>query len=206
MRVLITQRVDALPDRSERRDALDQAWGNTLREILRRSVLICPMPNRPSDVGEVVECWNPSLIVLSGGNDICSVPERDATETALLTRAAADHIPILAVCRGMQKVQHFLGGDLQKMNDHVAVEHLVRSASEEALPDELLVNSFHAWGIERNALASGLKALYLHSDGSVEAARHVTLPWLTLMWHPERPGKGMLVANDWAGRWLREVI
>lgn len=206
MRILITQRVDVLPERGERRDALDQAWGDTLFGMLQSPVLIHPMPNRPRDVDEAVAYWRPSLIVLSGGNDIGSVPERDATEAALLRRATADRIPVLAVCRGMQMVQHFLGGSLQQVTDHVAVEHRVRSASEDALPDELLVNSFHAWGVERNALASGLQALYFHSDGSVEAARHVALPWLTLMWHPERPGKGMAVANDWAGRWLREVL
>lgn len=206
MRILITQRVDLLPIRGERRDALDQAWGDTLQGMLQSPVLIYPMPNRPLDVDETVAHWRPSLLVLSGGNDIGSAPERDATETALLRRAADDRIPVLAVCRGMQMVQHFLGGGLQRVTGHVAVEHHVRSVLEDASPYELLVNSFHAWGVERDRLAKGLQALYSHSDGSVEAARHATLPWLSLMWHPERPGKGMAVANDWAGRWLREML
>jgi anthranilate/para-aminobenzoate synthase component II len=206
MRVLITQRVDVLPERGERRDALDQAWGDTLCGMLQSPVLIHPMPNRPRDVDETIAGWRPSLIVLSGGNDIGGAPERDATEAALLGRATADRIPVLAVCRGMQMVQHFLGGSLRRVTDHVATEHLVKAEPADAMPAELLVNSFHAWGIARNALASGLETLYSHADGSVEAARHATLPWLSLMWHPERSGEGMAIANDWAGRWLREVL
>jgi gamma-glutamyl-gamma-aminobutyrate hydrolase PuuD len=206
VRVLITQRVDLLTERGERRDALDQAWGNTLRGMLQSPALIYPMPNRSLDVDKTVAHLRPSLIVLSGGNDIGNAPERDATEAALLRRATADRIPVLAVCRGMLMVQHFLGGGLQRLTDHVAVEHRVRSVSEDASPHEFSVNSFHAWGIDRGALANGLQALYCHSDGSVEAARHATLPWLSLMWHPERPGNGMALANDWAGRWLCEVL
>ena len=34
MNVLISQRVDLLPQRGERRDALDQAWGETLGDLL----------------------------------------------------------------------------------------------------------------------------------------------------------------------------
>ncbi len=207
MRVMISQRVDVLPERGERRDALDQAWGDALGGMLRAPMSIYPMPNRPGDVDEAVSGWPPSLIVLSGGNDIGDAPERDATEAALLSRAAADHIPVLAVCRGMQMVQHYLGGSLNRMTDHVATEHVVKAVSANTAPAELLVNSFHAWAISRCSLARDLEALYCHADdSSVEAAQHTTLPWLCLMWHPERPGKGMAVANGWAGNWLREVI
>lgn len=206
MRVLITQRVDLVPQRDERRDSLDQSWCCTLSSILQTSVLTYPMPNRSWDVDGVISAWRPSLIVLSGGNDIGDAPERDATEAALLIRATGDRIPVLAVCRGMQMVQHFLGGSLQRVAGHVAAEHLVKPVSANVPSDELLVNSYHAWGIARNALAPELNALYCHADDSVEAAYHTMLPWLCLMWHPERPGKGMDTANDWVGRWLREVL
>lgn len=206
MRVLISQRVDLLPERSERRDALDQAWGDTLGGMLCNPVSVYPMPNRPEGVDEAVSGWCPSLIVLSGGNDIGGAPERDATEAALLSRAAAERIPVLAVCRGMQMVQHYLGGSMQRVTDHVATEHVVKAVPAHALPAGLVVNSYHAWGIPGSALAQGLETLYSHADGSIEAARHTYLPWLCLMWHPERSGKGMAIANDWAGSWLREVL
>lgn len=207
MRVMISQRVDLHPERWERWDALDQAWGDALGGMLREPVTIYPMPNRSRDVDEAISVWRPSLIVLSGGNDIGNAPERDATEAALLSRAAAARIPVLAVCRGMQMVQHYLGGTLNMVTGHVATDHVVKAVSTKEGPVELLVNSFHTWGISKLELAPDLEALYCHAeDLSVEAAQHATIPWLCLMWHPERPGKGMTVANDWLGNWLREVL
>lgn len=207
VRILISQRVDILSDRGERRDALDQAWSDTLARMLAQPILLLPMPNRPQDVEGTLAKWVPSLIVLSGGNDIGAAPERDSTERALLEHAAAEEIPVLAVCRGMQMVQHFLGGSLVPLSDHVAREHSIKAASTHVGPAELVVNSFHAWGIPADKLHQGLEALYFHADGTVEAACHVRWPWLCLMWHPERSScEGMAMANEWAAHWLQKIL
>lgn len=205
MNVLISQRVDLLPQRGERRDALDQEWGAALRELLGRSSLVLPVPNRSQDVDAMVALCDPSLIVLSGGNDIGNAPERDATETALLDCAQRQGVPVLAVCRGMQMVQCHLGGALMPVAGHVQCEHSIHAAPCQTLP-ALTVNSFHDWGIHQSSLAEGLRSLYLHDDGTVEAAVHVSLPWLGVMWHPERAGAGMSQANGWVAKWLKEVL
>jgi putative glutamine amidotransferase len=106
----------------------------------------------------------------------------------------------------MQMVQHFLGGKLEAVSGHVACEHDVQTAASVSLPTTLRVNSYHSWGIRAAALADGLDALYLHGDGTVEAARHVRLPWLAVMWHPERTALGEPLANQWIAQWLREVL
>lgn len=204
MNVLISQRVDLLPQRGERRDALDQAWGATLHELLGRLVLMLPVPNRAQDVPAMVSACRPSLIVLSGGNDIGGAPERDATEAALLDSAQQSGVPVLAVCRGMQMVQHYLGGALTPVTGHVRCEHPVQAAAGQVLPP-LTVNSYHDWGIRQSGLAAGLRALYLHEDGTVEAAVYASRPWLGVMWHPERAGAGMPQANSWVAQWLKEV-
>ena len=41
-------------------------------------------------------------IILSGGNNIGDVKERDITETYLLKYAETNEIPVLGICRGMQ--------------------------------------------------------------------------------------------------------
>ncbi len=49
------------------------------------------------------------------------------------------------------------------------------------------VNSYHQYGIPPDQLAPELKVLACcPEDGSVEAARARGLPWLGIMWHPER--------------------
>ena len=49
-----------------------------------------------------------------------------------------------------------------------------------------VVNSFHDWGVVPSDLGPDLVALALAPDGTVEAARHRTLPHVCVMWHPER--------------------
>lgn len=205
MNVLISQRVDLVPQRDERRDALDQAWGASLHELLGRSFLMLPVPNRRQDVLAMLTACPPSLIVLSGGNDIGGAPERDATEAGLLDSAQQSGVPVLAVCRGMQMVQHYLGGELTQVTGHVKCEHPVRTAPGQVLPP-LTVNSYHDWGIHQSGLAADLRSMYLHEDGTVEAAVHKSRPWLGVMWHPERPGVGMHQANAWVAQWLKEVL
>lgn len=205
MNVLISQRVDLLPQRGERRDALDQAWGETLCDLLGRSVVMLPVPNRPQDVDSMVGACRPSLIVLSGGNDVGGVCERDATETRLLDGAQANGVPVLAICRGLQMVQSYLGGVLAPVTGHVRCDHPVHAAPGQILPT-MTVNSYHDWGIRQSELAADLRSLYLHEDGTVEAAVHSSLPWLGVMWHPERTGSGMVQANDWVARWLKEKL
>ena len=203
--MFISQRVDLLPERNERRDSIDQRWGGTLHELLGGHALILQVPNRPLEVSEMLTVCPPSLIVLSGGNDIGSVPDRDATETTLLDFAKSTRVPVLAVCRGMQIVQRYLGGAIVPINDHVGCEHEVHPVSGHAAFD-LTVNSYHTSGIPQSGLASDLQPLYLHEDGSIEAAMHSHLPWLCVMWHPEREGSGMSRANSWLSEWLKAAV
>lgn len=205
MRAVISQRVDVLDGRNERRDALDQAWGTTLERLAGRSVELLPLANRPEAAAAMLAQWQPLCIVLSGGNDLGTTPERDQTEAQLIDYAASHGLPLLAVCRGMQMLQHHLGGTLAPVTGHVACSHAVQGAPGQNLPS-LKVNSYHKWGIPHDALADDLQALYLHADGTVEAARHTHLPWLAVMWHPERSALGEPAAADWIGRWMREVL
>jgi putative glutamine amidotransferase len=206
MRVVISQRVDLHPAYGERRDALDQAWGDALDALIGAPVSVLPLPNRPAAAARALQEWAPRLVVLSGGNDLGDAPERDATEAAMLGYARDTGTPLLAVCRGMQMVQHFLGGTLDAVSGHVACEHAVLAAAGVSPPATLRVNSYHKWGIRAAALADSLEALYLHGDGTVEAARHARLPWLAVMWHPERTVLGEPLANQWIAQWLREVL
>jgi len=203
--VLISQRVDILKQQGERRDCLDQAWGKTLCDLLGRSVVMLPVPNRPREVAAMVAACQPSLIVLSGGNDIGEAPERDACEELLLDSAKDNDLPVLAVCRGMQMVQHYLGGKLTAITEHVSCEHQVLGEPG-LIPVTLTVNSYHNWGIKQAELAPNLRSLYVHTDGTVEAVGHKHLPWLGIMWHPERASVGKTTANAWVAQWLKTVI
>jgi putative glutamine amidotransferase len=190
-RVALTQRVDHLPDRGERRDALDQSWIVLLEAAGFEPVLV---PNRLADPVAYVEAMEPALLVVTGGNDLAHLPEpsqpapeRDATEAALLDAATATGLPVLGVCRGLQLLVDRNGGRLVRVDGHVRAPHPV-SVLDDSWPlrDGRVVNSFHGWGVPPGGLGPVLAPLGLAPDGTIEAAHRPGLSQVGVMWHPER--------------------
>lgn len=188
----LTQRVEDLPERGERRDALDQRWAALLGAAGLTPV---PVPNLIADPATFLDATGIELLVLTGGNDLAyldgataTAPERDATERALLDAAAARALPVLGVCRGLQLMVEQSGGHVRAVSGHVASPHPieVRNRSRWPIGTDRVVNSFHGWGIEPDDVG-GLEPLAFAPDGTVEAAAHPDLPQVGIMWHPERP-------------------
>lgn len=190
-RIGITQRVEDVPDRDERRDALDQAWTPWLAAADAYPVLI---PNRLDDPAGFVREFALDGLVLTGGNDLAhlpgarnTAPERDATERSLLALAVTDRLPVVGVCRGMQLLVEFWGGALTRVEGHVARPHEIVAVHDARWPLRPgPVNSFHDWGIVRAGLPDALAILAVAPDDTVEAVMHVELPQVGVMWHPER--------------------
>lgn len=178
--VAITQRVDILEGRNERRDALDQRWAPFLAEAGLWPLIL---PNDPARAVALAERLAPSGLVLSGGNDLAShggnAPERDETEKRLIEWARQGGRPIMAVCRGMQLLTHLMGGTLARIPGHVRNPHEVHGAEGQEL-----VNSYHEWGV--TVLPPGLEATAIAADTSIEAFRHRSERIEGIMWHPER--------------------
>ncbi len=188
-RVGVTQRVEDLADRGERRDALDQNWA---RWVESGGDIMIPIPNGLRDPAGYARELELDAIVLSGGNDLAhlpgavnSAPERDATEAALLTVATDHGLAVLAVCRGMQMLVHHWGGTPARLDGHVGTTHPIDRAPSSWPLRTGPVNSFHDWGIGRDGVGT-LDVLATAPDGSVEAVAHRSLPQVGIMWHPER--------------------
>ncbi|MBM3675015.1 MAG: hypothetical protein FJW88_08665 [Actinobacteria bacterium] len=188
-RIGCTQRVEDLPARSERRDALDQRWSNLAS---RAGWTLVPIPNTLADPVAYVEGLELDLVVFSGGNDLASVPgavgaapERDATEARLLDHLRAQRRPALGVCRGLQLMNERAGGELVRVEGHAGTTHGIAVRDDRWPLRRGPVRSFHDWGVTEAGLG-GLVALALADDGTVEAACDPVLPHVAVMWHPER--------------------
>jgi putative glutamine amidotransferase len=192
MKILgISQRVEHVENYSEKRDCLDQQWSKLAYEL---GFIPVPLPNiQIENIPELITTLGIDAILLSGGNSIATLnpdsqdaaPERDAFETTLITFALSNNIPIVGVCRGMQMINCYFGGELLPIEKHVAIKHKIYSQQPEySLPK--YVNSYHNWAIKQNSLPSKLRTIALDSAGYVEAFDSIEDKVLGLMWHPER--------------------
>lgn len=200
---IITQRVEFVASHGERRDALDQGWAALLDAA---GCDLAPMPNHPGTALSLARRLKPVLLILSGGNGVMPgkpghAPERNATEATLLDWAGAVGVPVLGVCRGFQFMNVHLGGGLSPVSGHVASYHAI--SSDTGLFPE--VNSYHDYGIVADDLAPSLEVVATGPDGTVEAARHGTLPWIGVMWHPERAMPDAAGNRSWLAGLVREA-
>lgn len=174
---LVSCRVDAVPERQETRDALDQALPRWLAELGYQAMLL-PNTLDISTLPSLITQLKPALIVLSGGNDLGQYPSRDQTESVLVDIARQQQLPLLAICRGMQLLAQTEGVALTTVSGHVARRHMLSGLWQGE------VNSYHQFALTE--LPAHYDSVAQSPDGCIEAMRHQRLPWLALMWHPER--------------------
>lgn len=183
MIVAVSQRIDIIYERSERRDTLDQRlciW------LSNAGFLPVPIPNVLAGCDENDQSklltWlstvKPHAIILSGGNNIGEEPDRDETEHQILSWAWDHKRPVLGICRGMQMMGNWGGILLKPVDGHVDTRHVLHGV----LSGE--VNSFHNFSLVE--CPSGFEVLARSEDNEIEAIRSHYLPWEGWMWHPER--------------------
>ena len=184
-RIAITQRVAIEPHHGERRDCLDQRWHSLLESV---GAVIIPVPNGLIDVAQWAAAVRVEGVILSGGNSLShlpyaadSAPERDGIEHQLLDWAASKRIPVLGVCRGLQMMAYYLGATLVPVKEHAGTRHHVRTKS-----GLRMVNSYHNYALPNTGTDLEIKMTAWDDEGYVEAFAHEKLPWIGIMWHPER--------------------
>jgi gamma-glutamyl-gamma-aminobutyrate hydrolase PuuD len=180
LRILVSQRLDVVAGRDEFRDALDTRLSKLLWELGFLPLSLTSQIDKPVDYLTELA---PNGILLSGGNDIGSVPDRDAIESAVLDYAVIFKLPVFGICRGMQFINKYQMGSLRPVTNHLT-KHQVHGPLITDINRE--VNSFHDFGILEKDLGHDLEAIAWSEDGVVEALKHQKLPWLGIMWHPER--------------------
>ena len=174
----------------EERDALSHDWTSLLEDLGFISVHI---PNTLKNLDSFLDEMDLDGIVLSGGDNIGENKKRDETENKILNYALEKKIPIIGVCRGMQLINKYFGGNLSIDNStiHLAEKHNVDITHEnfrtlfssESFP----VNTYHQNMIQAEGMGNGLKPFAIFGkDGSIEGFFHEEFYIIGVMWHPER--------------------
>ena len=186
----ITQRVFNHHEYKETREALDINWSRYIYE-LGFIPLILPININPN---EYFKHFKIDGLLLSGGNDTYSKSnnelskKRDEFEFSIINYSLNNSLPILGVCRGMLLINEFFNGDIEKINNHVAVNHCVTSSSKSKYHTLIKsiknVNSFHNYSI--NKLGDDLTISAVDNFENIEAIEHKKHKIFGQMWHPER--------------------
>ena len=131
-------------------------------------------------------------------------PMRDTFEARMFEKITKTKKPILAICRGMQVINVFLGGTLyQDIETEYETDLTHRQTAPVTAPwhdikilpntylfarigkETMMGNSFHHQAIK--TLAKNLTSTAKAKDGIIEAYSHDTYPYLrAYQWHPER--------------------
>lgn len=196
--VALTSREVQAETYSEARDAISTGWVEWCRE---RNFLPLVLPNDGGCAVELLSRVSPSMVILTGGNDVMEragrggfSARRNQAERTVLDWVVDNHVPTLGICRGLHMINWYFGGDvtanLPTADQHVGTRHATCLFGDlDDLSDESIIetNSFHSQGILPNAVAPPLRVeAVCEGDGTVEALAHVGLPILGISWHPER--------------------
>jgi putative glutamine amidotransferase len=187
----------------EIRDCLAHDWPNYMANAFPAFKWLM-IPNLGKESSKYAADWNVDIIILTGGNDIGAEPRRDQSEMSLIDYAIQHHLPLLGVCRGMQLLNKYMGGEsaLVAKEKHVACMHQITLSDKtlSSTQQTFKVNSYHNYGIKM--LAKNLKTVAHDEDGKCEAfadwSRHI----LGLMWHPERAGNAESLERLLFKKWL----
>lgn len=178
----------------ESRDAVAHDWYGFLRFALPDTAWMV-LPNLGDEAGHYAATWGVDALVLTGGNDVGEAEVRDRTEHVLLDYALARDVPLFGVCRGLQVIQHYFGGQVGPCSAerHVTRSHEVIFATVPAMLGEHIrrssrreVNSYHRMGVRLGDVVQPLEAFATAEDGIVEGLWHPGKQIVAIQWHPER--------------------
>ncbi|WP_315763780.1 MULTISPECIES: gamma-glutamyl-gamma-aminobutyrate hydrolase family protein [unclassified Bradyrhizobium] len=177
--VAMTMRDTYVRERGEARDCLEVAWWPFLRACNLAPICI---PNDPTIAVELLDHIDVAGLILTGGGDVWlndKACARDEVEEISIARMIEIDMPVIGICRGLQKMCAVYGGSLQPITGHVRTSHRIFGPS-----GERHVNSFHNYQIDR--VPDGFEAKAWAEDGSIEWIAHRTRRLAGIMWHPER--------------------
>lgn len=188
-----------------------------------KKILIAGYPKLTGNYEHALSCLNVSPVtslhvpdtslydglILPGGGDIdpklfgqlnngsrAIDPTLDRLQLAILKAFLLDKKPILGICKGMQLINIFFGGDIiQHLPSYDKHQYNGQDQVHEttALKGSLLyclygdcfnVNSAHHQGVD--APGQGIRYIQYSPDHVVEGLIHTYLPVIGVQWHPER--------------------
>ena len=123
-------------------------------------------------------------------------PELDRVQLHILAAFVTERKPVLGICKGMQLINIYFGGDLIQhlptagVHEYVGRDQLHETTARKdsflgkLYGERFVVNSAHHQGV--GAPGRGILPQQYARDGVTEGLSHRSLPIYGVQWHPER--------------------
>ena len=167
-------------------DFIDHYW---IRYFEKRKIKFTLIPNSKNLLPNYLS-KNVDLILLPGGNDIFeknkSSKNRLIIENKLIKFSIRNKIPLLGICRGMQVINLFFGGKIEKISGHMKKSTKITMKQNLFKTKTIKVKCFHNYGIKPKSLSKNLEIHATDKYKNIEMLKHKDYFIRGLMWHPER--------------------
>ena len=197
----ITSRITESLDYFEIRNSLSQDWSDYFLEKFPNHVWVS-IPNQGFKSIEYFKSLKLNVLILSGGDNLGDTIKRDETEVSLLEYALQNSIPVIGICRGMQLIHVYFGGQIEYGNIdfskiHKSKHHTIIYKEK----DQVVVNSYHTNKIVESTLSKQFSILSrCTEDNSIESFYNKKI--LCMMWHPERKMK----SSNWSTNLIKNFL
>jgi len=146
------------------------------------------------------ECKNiDAPLILCGGGDVGKSPKRDARETEWIRSALENGQPIIGICRGMQLLNVYFGGEVENIPERLQENHL-NDIFDDDEDHSFRLSEFHqvydSDGDSRKVnsrhhqhcrwVPLNFEITHRALDGTVEGFQDVEKRIWAVQWHPER--------------------
>ena len=188
--IFITSRL--IQQHDENYYSLDSNWINYFENYR-----VISIPNNYTKLSNYLTSVVPAAIILSGGGDIKAnkfsknIPnlKREKVEEALIKYGIDNNIPIIAICRGMQKIISYLGKNITFAENPVKIKEYY--LLDECITEETFVGSkrtcFNDYSIKiDDEIINNWHILCADKQKNLLSSKHKKFNILCFIWHPER--------------------
>ena len=169
-------------------DFIDHHWLNFFN---KKKIDFTLIPNKEKLALEKIKNSKKiDLIIIPGGSDLFKKDKiskiRLNLEKLLIKYSIKKKIPLLGVCRGMQVINYYYGGKLNKVKNHMKIKSKIYLKDSLFKKKIMKVKCYHTFGINKSNLGKNLKIKAVDNKSNIEMFEHKQKNIIGVMWHPER--------------------